>query len=147
MIDRPDSKSRKKVALLFILLCVIIPGCSRGGTQKDASTAQQTRPDVGAHTTTDQQSEKTPTNETDDPPAVAAAKENPQCSEDTVSDVSVDDRVLVLSNGNRYLIGDAYQAMTSSWEGQAIFYCNGGQGHRYFVNSDGDSVPVGGLDE
>ena len=83
----------------------------------------------------------------DDPPAVAKAKANPDCSEQSVTDVSDDERVIVLDNGNRYLIADEYQYLTSTWEGDTVYYCDGGPGGRYIVDEDGDSVPVGALDE
>ena len=134
------------------LLAVLAFGSACGG-QSQQSSAAETTPAPGAaqiatfapRPTDENQSQSQ--DDSGDPPAVSGAKQNPECSEQDITDVSDDDRVLVLDDGTRYLIPDEYQAITSTWEGDTVYYCDGGPGHRYFVNEDGDSVPVGALDE
>lgn len=121
------------------------PTTSEDTTTATTSTSTDDRPDIDNDPDSDFDSSSG--DDGGDPPAVAAAKSNPDCTEQSVTDVSEDDRVLVLDDGNRYLIGDDYQDVTSSWEGDDVYYCDGGPGHRYFVNDDGTSVPVGALDE
>jgi hypothetical protein len=113
-------------------------------TVAPVSAAQSNDADSSA---TEQPNDSDDQDDSGDPPAVVAAKNNTDCSEQSVTNVSEDDRVLVLDDGNRYLIPDEYQDTTSTWMGDTVYYCDGGPGHRYFVNEDGDSVPVGALDE
>ena len=125
------------------IFAIAILGCS-----SKSQTDQGQR--SGSMNTSQSASQQIPRRQVDEdgvPSKVVAAKQDPLCSEDSVTDVSEDERVLVLSNSFRYLIPDEYQAMTSSWQGNTVYYCNSGAGHRYFVNEDGDSTPVGALDE
>jgi hypothetical protein len=132
--------SRSGLLLAICVMAFFLQACTerKAGTSSASQTLQGSDGRYQQNDSSD---------ENGDPPKLAAAKRNPECAEESVTTVSEDERVLVLSNDNRYLIPDEYQATTSTWEGTTVYYCNGGTGHRYFVNEGGESVPVGALDE
>lgn len=135
------------VRILFTLIGWVFASTLLGCSGKSDPHHGQATEATSTTESASQQLPVEPLNEDGVPPKVAAAKRDPLCTEDSVTDVSEDDRVLVLSNSLRYLISDENQSMTSSWQGNTVYYCNGGADHRYFVNEDGDSTPVGALDE